>query len=228
MYDWQCSVEECGARLSVTYRLPRTTDEDKELLTDPDRLKSRYEELLRADPEREGLRRATEMEALARLRRYIHDSLDPKHTKRQFPANNKRFQEAFGSYGRDCHEIFEMLGFEYEVSSPINGNGIDRDSCDAQEFSWYLPDPAQVGDRWEADGSSERELLEDTEIELLGWMYRIAAETGAINTATDSWHSADRDIERTLAAQGCEYLAGLGNFMHVLANGSLQISGTLR
>ena len=68
---------------------------------------------------------------------------------------------------------------------------------------WNLPNPKPIPDRWLADGSSERELLEDVEIELLGWMKRIAAETGAVVPTSDQWPSADRDIERTLAAQGC-------------------------
>lgn len=204
-YDWQCTVEECHARLSITYRLPRTRDEDKELLTNPNRLKRRYEELIDAEPEREGLRVATDMDALSRLRRYILDSLNPKHTKRQFPANNKRFQEAFGMQGKDCYELFESLGFKYAVSSRREEDQMAADSYHRQEPMWNLPNPEPVPDRWHSDGSSERELLEDVEIELLGWMLRIAAETGAVMPVMETWPSADGDIERTLAAQGCKF-----------------------
>lgn len=229
IYDWQCSVEECCARLSITYRLPRTTDADKELLTNSDRLKSRYEELLKADPEREGLRMATDMDALQRLRRYVQDSLNPKHTKRQFPANNKRFQEAFGVYGQECRELFESFGFKYAVSSHDGEGEADWDSCDRQDESmWNLPKPEEVTDRWDADGDSERELLEDVEIELLAWMFRIAAETGAVNPSTEPWQSADRDIERTLAAQGCESSVRSPQFDLPETNAYLQISGTPR
>ena len=56
------------------------------------------------------------MEALTRLRRYNHDSLKPEHDKRQFPAYNKRFQEAFGINGQDCYELLTRLGFKYVVS----------------------------------------------------------------------------------------------------------------
>lgn len=204
-YDWQCSVDECRCRLSVTYRLPRTSEDDKELLTNAELLKGRYEELVRADPEREGLRKATEMEALARLRRYVQDSLDPKHTKRQFPANNKRFQEAFGIHGQDCRQLFEALGFKYAVSSFTEGARADVYSYGRQDSTWTLPHPEQIPDRWHADGNSMREMLEDTEMELLAWMQRLAAETGFSVPSGESWPSAERDIERTLGAQGCRY-----------------------
>lgn len=55
-----------------------------------------------------------------------------------------------------------------------------------------------------ADGTSHREFLEDVEIELLAWMYKLSADTGAANTAAaEGWPSAIRDLERTLSAQGC-------------------------
>ena len=130
VYDWQCSVEECRARLSITYRLPRTSDGDKRLLTDPERLKRRYDELVAAEPDREGMRMATDMEALSRLRRYIRDALNPKHEKRQFPANNKRFQEAFGTLGQDCRDLFESLGFDYTVSMDNLESEGDAGSCE--------------------------------------------------------------------------------------------------
>ena len=76
----------------------------------------------------------------------------------------------------------------------------------AQDDAWTLPNPPQLNDRLQADGSSHRELLEDVEVELLAWMYKISTETGAVNPgAVEGWPSADRDVERTLAAQGCMY-----------------------
>jgi ubiquitin carboxyl-terminal hydrolase 25 len=72
------------------------------------------------------------------------------------------------------------------------------------EKTWHLPNPPAVPDRLEADGSSQREELEDVEIELTAWMYKIAAETGGINpAAVEGWPSADRDLQRLLAMQGC-------------------------
>ena len=115
-YAWQCSVGECRTTLYIIFRLPRLDSDSLGLLTNPELLKRRYSALVEDDPSREGIRQATEMEALQRLRRYIHDSLNPQHNKRQFPANNKRFQEAFGLEGQDCSELLERLGFKYAVS----------------------------------------------------------------------------------------------------------------
>jgi len=73
-------------------------------------------------------------------------------------------------------------------------------------MTWTLPNPPRVEDCFQADGDSERELLEDVEMELLAWSAKIAAETGAINpAAAEGWPSANRDLERVLAAQGCMF-----------------------
>lgn len=72
------------------------------------------------------------------------------------------------------------------------------------EVEWTLPDPPALDDRLQADGSSPRELLEDIEIELATVMFKVALETGSVNpAAAEGWPSANRDVERTLAAQGC-------------------------
>lgn len=75
---------------------------------------------------------------------------------------------------------------------------------------WTLPQPPIVEDRLHADDSHlrEREVLEDVELELAAWMASIAQETRDVNpAASEGWPSADKDIERTLAAQGCELAA---------------------
>jgi ubiquitin carboxyl-terminal hydrolase 25/28 len=114
-YAWQCSVAECRTSLFIIYRKSRLDDEDIELLSNPELLKRRYNALIQDDPEREGIKLATPMDALSRLRRYIKDSLLPQHAKRQIPANNKRFQEAYGMNGEDCAELLKSLGFTYAV-----------------------------------------------------------------------------------------------------------------
>jgi len=84
-------------------------------------------------------------------------------------------------------------------------------------MEWTLPNPSPIADRMEADGSSSRELLEDLEIELVAWMSRISSETGALNpAAAEGWASANRDLERTLAAMGCKclLLPRCSGFMH--------------
>lgn len=74
----------------------------------------------------------------------------------------------------------------------------------SQENTWTLPNPPLVPDRLRASGDLPRELLEDVEVELLAIMSKLSAELGVPNPAAEeSWSSANRDIERTLAAQGC-------------------------
>lgn len=73
-------------------------------------------------------------------------------------------------------------------------------------MSWLLPNPAPVQDLLQADGSTQREQLDDVMVELLALMSKLAAQEGHINPdAAEQWSSANRDIERTLAAQGCAY-----------------------
>ena len=115
-YVWRCSVAECHANLFIHFRLPRLSDSELDLLVNPELLKKRYDDLIQEDPKREGIRLATQTDALQRLRKYVNDSLNPNHTKRQFPSHNKRFQEAFGIDGRDSHGLLERLGFKYDVS----------------------------------------------------------------------------------------------------------------
>ena len=72
---------------------------------------------------------------------------------------------------------------------------------------WTLPNPAVIHDRIQADGSSEREHLEDVELELLLYMHKLAAEKGMTIPPgnDDGLASADKDVERTLAAQSCTF-----------------------
>lgn len=114
-YVWRCSVAECRATLFIHFRKPRLHDNELHALVDPESLKRRYDELVQDNPDREGIRTATPVEALSRLRRYVTDALNPAHTKRQFPSHNKRFQEAFGIDGRDCLKLLMRLGFKYDV-----------------------------------------------------------------------------------------------------------------
>lgn len=57
-------------------------------------------------------------------------------------------------------------------------------------------------------------MLEDVEIELLACMFKLSSEVGLLNPAADeSWSSANRDIERTLAAQGCKFINGTNSLL---------------
>ncbi|KAF2764303.1 cysteine proteinase [Teratosphaeria nubilosa] len=189
-YHWQCSAPQCQAHLQISFRPARISNVQKDLLTNTENLKRRYEAVVADDPSREGLRQANPMEALSRLRRYVSDAQKPDRKRDAFPADNKRFMEAFGVRGEDCRELFQGYGFRYA----------------ADEGLWYLPTPSPLVDRLEADGSSLRELLEDVEMELTAWFYKISSETGLPNPALmdggGGWPPANRDLERTLAAQG--------------------------
>jgi len=115
-YVWQCSEPQCQAVLEVVYRQARIPDKEaKDTLINTENLKRRYEAVVRSDPSREGIRQATPMDALSRLRKYTKDALNPAHDRPSFPANNKRFMEAFGVYGQDCKVLLERLGFKYAV-----------------------------------------------------------------------------------------------------------------
>jgi ubiquitin carboxyl-terminal hydrolase 25 len=115
-YSWQCSAPQCQAHLQISYRMARISDKEKDLLTNTELLRRRYETLVATEPEREGLRQAVPMEALSRLKKYTSDALKPDRSRDSFPANNKRFQEAFGVEGQDCHSLLTRLGFKYAVS----------------------------------------------------------------------------------------------------------------
>lgn len=192
VYGWQCSAPECGAQLEIGYRMKRLQDDDVQLLTDLPRLKRRYEEMLGVDPTREGLRRATRTEPLSRLRKYISDGMGASGSLKVIQAHNKRFGEAFGVDGRDCAGLLQRLGFVPNA---------------AEETSWKLPSPAALDDRLRADGTSQRELLEDVEKELVALMGKVSSESDLINPAAgEGWASAEKDVERLLASQNCKWI----------------------
>ena len=192
--------------MDISFRLARIAKDDFLLLTDTSKLKRRYEELMAEDPEREGIRQATPVEALVRLRKYVKDSLKMEHEKRKFPANNKRFMEAFGLYGRDCRHLLQKLGFWEDVGSLRDAHVVfTADASQQDEMMWNLPNPPSVYDRLQADGSSQRELLEDADYELLALLAKTAKDTNTANPgAAEIWTSADRELERVLGAQGCK------------------------
>jgi ubiquitin carboxyl-terminal hydrolase 25/28 len=207
-YGWQCSSAACQAILTTTFKLPKISAPEKNLLTDTSKLKSRFEAVMADDPEREGIRQASPVDALTRLRKYIKDALNPEHDKRVFPGNNKRFMEAYGVQGRDCRELLQRLGFQYNVRAVVECTD-DRvtDRTQDQEMNWALPNPPTIEGRLGADGSSLREQLEDVEMELVALAWRTAAEMNVVNpVAGEGWHSAQRDLERILGTQGCKFI----------------------
>ena len=214
-YGWQCSSETCQALLTTTFKLPRFSAADRNLLTDTSKLKSRFEAVMQEDPNREGIRQATPVDALTRLRRYIKDALKPEHDKRVFPGNNKRFMEAYGIQGRDCRELLERLGFKYNLREGSD----DHIEGFVADGSWTLPNPPLIEDRVNANGSSLREQLEDVEMELLALTWRTAAEMNVVNpVAGEGWPSAQRDFERLLGTHGCKLVNNFLLLLHVTSH----------
>lgn len=207
-YGWQCTSSTCQALLTITFKLPKLGAQERILLTDTSKLRSRYDDVVRDDPEREGIRLATPVEPLTRLRKYIKDALNPDHDKRVFPGNNKRFMEAFGLYGQDCRQLLENLGFRYSVRllMGVCKKNVEADKTQEDELSWTLPNPPVIPDRLQSRGDSQRELLEDVEMELLALASRTAAEMNVVNPAAgEGWPTAQRDLERMLSTQGCKF-----------------------
>nr|POF15271.1 hypothetical protein CFP56_42160 [Quercus suber] len=127
--------------------------------------------------------------------------------------------ESCGWMGEDCKPVLERLGFKYAVSSEQMMQARNPHSHDEQAEVWDLPATQPVEDTLQADGSSPRELLEDVEFELLALMYKQASETGIANPcATEVWNSANHDVERTLAAQGCRSIDDPTSFLGILTS----------
>jgi ubiquitin carboxyl-terminal hydrolase 25/28 len=114
-YGWQCSAESCRAQVRISYRTQRLLPEERVALTDTERLKRAYEAMMKDAPSREGLRQATPVEVLVRLRHYVKDSLNLERSKSSLSADNKRFGEAFGVRGRDFNTLLTRLGFSLVV-----------------------------------------------------------------------------------------------------------------
>ncbi|CAD0085713.1 unnamed protein product [Aureobasidium mustum] len=144
-YHFECSNLACQAHVHVTYETPVLSKEDILVLTDPQALTRRYEQVLEATPDREGVRQATPGDVFFRFKRYVSDSLIERNARRSFPARNKRFMEAFGT---DCDSILHRIGFRM---------GEDEKG----EEQWHLPSPKPVD-----DPDSLRPMLERLAIEL--------------------------------------------------------------
>lgn len=84
---------------------------------------------------------------------------------------------------------------------------MDTDKMQEDDLSWTLPNPPVDQDRLHSAGNSQRELLEDVEMELLALAWRTAAEMNVVNPAAgEGWPSAQRDLERVLSTQGCKFM----------------------
>ncbi|KAG9858946.1 cysteine proteinase, partial [Aureobasidium melanogenum] len=186
-YDFECSNLACQAHVHVTYEIPVLTKHDIKVLTDPQALTRRYEHVLEAYPDREGVRQATPGDVFFRLKRYVSDSLVEGNARRSFPARNKRFMEAFGT---DCDLLLERLGFR----KGEDGNGEDQ---------WQLPSPKPVN-----DPDPLRHMLERLAVELLYLNDEYCASHALPNPSRPSYQDSKVDFARTLSAQNYDKVPG--------------------
>lgn len=191
-YGWRCSIEDCHAEVTISYRRTRISEDNRELLAGADRLQQRYTEASQAEPDR-NVKLTTPTAAMNILHRYLKDALDPTVEKRRLMANNKLFIATFGRHGRDCKKLLTDMGFVYYPAT------------DEEEAQWALPNPPLVADRLHADGTSNREMLEDIESEAITWSAKLAFASGELNptVAARGLPSANSEVQRVLGAQNC-------------------------
>ncbi|KAF2859589.1 cysteine proteinase [Piedraia hortae CBS 480.64] len=168
VFQWRCSLADCGAQLLIAYRKPRLSESDRLLLVSQDLLESRFQETKYRG---EDIRKVTPLEVLTRLHTYIRDALNSNSTRRTIQPHNKRFMEAFGESGRDCAELLTRLGFK-----------------DGGDGSWSLPDPPYFH-RSLGQANTLREYLEDVQMEVQSWRSQF--------TTTD-WPPAEPQLHRVL------------------------------
>ncbi|KAL9094849.1 MAG: hypothetical protein Q9165_002798 [Trypethelium subeluteriae] len=179
-YCFRCTARRCVATLRIKVSPPRLTSKQINLLTDPQRLRMRYNAAVAADSTR-NFEEANGALVLYRLRTYLRDSLDPKSARSEFPKKNKIFLVSFGN---DCNDFLRSLGFADETDS--EGEPI-----------WSLPRPPSKVDGF--DQSSHRAFLEDVMEELgILTLNKPASERSLIKNFTYQPIPSRKDLERVL------------------------------
>lgn len=110
-------------------------------------LDQRLQKAKRMDPDRDELQVARPIDGYYLLYAYIKDALT-SDAPRSVPVRNRKF---LVTYGEDCDQIFERLGFSKDTTDPENG-------------FWRLPRPAVDWDRLKGDPMRDR--LDDVMHEL--------------------------------------------------------------
>ncbi|PGH26550.1 hypothetical protein AJ80_01679 [Polytolypa hystricis UAMH7299] len=111
-YRFRCSYSTCAVQVSVKFLSPLITPKWVKLLTDPELVQQRAEEVIKTSPERyEGLGLPLPIAVLNNLRTYIEHSLQDKQRTRSIAFANKRFNLCFGLQGEPCKELLEFLEF---------------------------------------------------------------------------------------------------------------------
>ena len=114
-FQFHCTAGQCQAALLIQLHPPRLRNDQLRKLTDPDLLEARKKAAIEADPARfDEFQTAKPVEVLEVLNAYFRDSLDLTRpaSRRRIPVRNRFFMLSFGS---DCDNILEDLGFRYGV-----------------------------------------------------------------------------------------------------------------
>ena len=185
-YCFECTAPNCRAALRISLSPPRLTSGQISLLTDPHRLRSRYDAATAADPSRT-FEEPNSALVLHRLRTYLRDGLDTTSPRSQFPKKNRAFMVTFGE---DCDKFLRLLGFS--------------DAVDTEEDpGWRIPRPPPKSDTF--DQTSHRAFLEDVMEELaMLILNKPTSEKQSIKSFMYQPVSARRELERALGMLDCE------------------------
>ncbi|KAK8254483.1 hypothetical protein HDK77DRAFT_2653 [Phyllosticta capitalensis] len=147
IYTFRCSSQACGALAKIEVSPPRLSVTEANLLSHQGTLDQRLQKAKRMDPDRDELQVARPIDGYYLLYAYIKDALT-SDAPRSVPVRNRKF---LVTYGEDCDQIFERLGFSKDTTDPENG-------------FWRLPRPAVDWDRLKGDPMRDR--LDDVMHEL--------------------------------------------------------------
>ncbi|KAK8186701.1 hypothetical protein BC567DRAFT_259913 [Phyllosticta citribraziliensis] len=150
-YLFQCSSLECNAWIKIEVLRPRLDKAEINLLSNQEVLEQRLQKAKRLDPGRDELQVARSIDGFYILYAYIKDALT-SDTPRSIPVRNRKF---LVTYGEDCDQILERLGFSKHAAETDGG-------------FWHLPSPTSDWDRLKGDDL--RDNLDDTMYELGSFM----------------------------------------------------------
>lgn len=120
IYVYECSSSMCGMIVTIVLSPPVLSDEEVDILTNPEKLKARTDAAFEAKKgETEGMRRPSPTDVLVDLRAYIRNSWR-KEAKSEIALDNKRFSVRFGPDGKDCQTVLESLGFKLRVGTQMS------------------------------------------------------------------------------------------------------------
>lgn len=181
-----CSAPRCPVQLRISFKPPRFSDRDLQMLTDQAQLRQRWERAKQLAGERADAVMARPVDALDYLNTYLHDCLKPAREKARIPLLNRKFLKAFG---QDCDSILIGLGFTKKMEEVEDG---------PMDQVWYLPKPDETRGHPE---TTLRHTIEDALYELDS-LIQAFPENERKNCRYQPFHNSEAraDLERIL---GC-------------------------